>query len=125
MDNECKKLLAHQWKGQTQRQFIIVFKIIIPISVVHFSCELNQKRSQYPNWYCDYKLPEFNLTLNLFFAFHTLVKFSPTKPTAFSRLCKNLSCVQTSAVSQHNCFDPLSDLSPCHFNLYSTNTLLS
>ena len=31
-----RQLLAHQWKGQTQRQFIIVFKIIITISVVHF-----------------------------------------------------------------------------------------
>ena len=37
------KLLAHQWKGQTQRQFIIVIKIIITVSVVHFPNELNQK----------------------------------------------------------------------------------
>ena len=60
-----RQLLAHQWKGQTQRQFIIVNKIIT-ISVVHISNELNQNRSQYPNWSCNYKLPKFNLTLNLF-----------------------------------------------------------
>ena len=35
------KLLAHQWKGQTQRQFIIVIKITITVSVVHFPNELN------------------------------------------------------------------------------------
>ena len=38
-----RQLLAHQWNGQTQRQFIIVIKIIITISVVHFPNELNQK----------------------------------------------------------------------------------
>ena len=31
-----RQLLEHQWKGQTQRQFIIVIKIVIPISVVDF-----------------------------------------------------------------------------------------
>ena len=68
---KVRELLAHQWKGQTRRQFIIVIKIIITITVVHFPNELNQKnRSQYPNWSCNYKLP----------------KFSPTKPTTFSRL---------------------------------------
>ena len=29
-----RQLLAHHWKGKTQRQFIIVIKIIITISVV-------------------------------------------------------------------------------------------
>ena len=67
------ELLANQWKRQIQRQFIIVIKLIITISVVHFPNEITQKRSQNPNWYCDYKLPEFNLTLNLCFAFHTIL----------------------------------------------------
>ena len=40
---DVKKLLAHQWKGQTQRQFIIVIKIIITISADHFPNELNEK----------------------------------------------------------------------------------
>ena len=31
-----RQLLADQWKGQTQRQFLIVIKIIITISVVPF-----------------------------------------------------------------------------------------
>ena len=44
------------------RQFIIVIKIIITISVVHFPNELNQKRSQYLNWYCNYKLSNFSRT---------------------------------------------------------------
>ena len=38
-----RQLLAHQWNGPTQRQLIIVIKIIITISVVHFPNELNQK----------------------------------------------------------------------------------
>ena len=38
-----RQLLAHQWKGQTRRQFIIVIKIMITITVVHFPNELNQK----------------------------------------------------------------------------------
>ena len=54
------------------RQFIIVIRIIITISVVHFPNELNQNRSQYPNWSCDYKLPELSFTLNLLPAFHTI-----------------------------------------------------
>ena len=40
--------------------------------MVHFPNELNQNRSQYPNWSCNYKLLEFSLTFNLFFAFHTI-----------------------------------------------------
>ena len=54
------------------RQFIIEIRIIITISVVHFPNELNQNRSQYPNWSCDYKLPELSFTLNLLPAFHTI-----------------------------------------------------
>ena len=38
-----RQLLAHQWKRQTQRQFITEIKIIITISMVHFPNELNQK----------------------------------------------------------------------------------
>ena len=57
-----RQLFEHQWKRQTQRQFIIVIKIIIKKSVVHLPNELNQKRSQYPYWSCNYKPPEFSLT---------------------------------------------------------------
>ena len=38
-----RQLLAYQWKGQTRGQFIIVIKIMITITVVHFPNELNQK----------------------------------------------------------------------------------
>ena len=62
-----KKLLKHQWKGQTQRQFIIVIKIVITISADHFPNELNQKHSQYPNWSCNYNWScKFQSSLNLF-----------------------------------------------------------
>ena len=71
MDNECRKTCTSM-KKTISRQFIIVIKIIIIVSVVHFPNELNQKRSQYPNCSCHYKLPEFNLSLNLFPAFHTM-----------------------------------------------------
>ena len=39
---KVRELLAHHWKRQTQRQFTIVIKIIITLSVVHFPNELNQ-----------------------------------------------------------------------------------
>ena len=55
------------------RQFMKENKIIITTSVVHFPNELNQKRSQYPNWSCNYEFPKFSLTLNRFFAFHTIM----------------------------------------------------
>ena len=52
------------------RQFIIVIKIIIPIYVVYFPNELNQNAHSIPTG----------------LAITNLSKFSPTKPTTFSRL---------------------------------------
>ena len=90
MDNEDKRITCTSMEQTNSRQFIIVITIIIPISVVHFPNELNQNSSQYHNWSCNYKLPQFSLLS----AFHTkLLEFSPTKPTTISRLCQNLFCV--------------------------------
>ena len=90
MDNEGKRITCTSMEQTNSRQFIIVITIIIPISVVHFPNELNQNSSQYHNWSCKYKLPQFSLLS----AIHTkLLKFSPTKPTTISRLCQNLFCV--------------------------------
>ena len=73
MINKSMNITFTSMKSTNLWHFIIVNKIIITISVSHFPNELNQKRSQYPDWYCNYKLPEFSLTLNLFFAFHTIL----------------------------------------------------
>ena len=90
MDNEGKRITCTSLEQTNSRQFIIVITLIIPISVVHFPNELNQNNSQYHNWSCNYKLPQFSLLS----AFHIkLLKFSPTKPTTISRLCQNLFCV--------------------------------
>ena len=72
MDNVCKEITCTSMEKINSRQFIIVITIIIPISVVHLPNEINQNNSQYPNWWSNYKLPEFNLTLNLSPAFHTI-----------------------------------------------------
>ena len=84
MDNKGKKITCTSMEKTNSRQFLIVITIIITISVVHFPNELNQKRSQYPNWSCDYKLPEFSLNLNLFLAFHTIfLILVPLNPLLF------------------------------------------
>ena len=62
MDNKGKRITCTSMEKTNSRQFIIVITIIIPISMVDFPNELNQKRSQYPNWSCDYKLSELSLT---------------------------------------------------------------
>ena len=72
MDNKGKIITCTSMEKTNSRKFIIVIKITIPITVVHFPNELNQKRSHYLNWSCDYKLPEFSLNLNLLPAFHTI-----------------------------------------------------
>ena len=72
MDNVCKEITCTSMEKINSRQFTIVITIIIPISVVHFPNEINQNNSQYPNWCSNYKLPESNLTLNLFPVFHTI-----------------------------------------------------
>ena len=72
MDNKVKRVTCTSMEKTNSRQFIIVFKMIIPITVVHFPNEINQKRSQYLNWSCNYKHPEFSPTFNLFLAFHII-----------------------------------------------------
>ena len=123
MDNKGKRITCTSMEKTNSRQFIIVITILIHISVVHFPNELNQNSSHYPNWSCNYKLPQFSLLS----AFHTkLLKFSPTKPTTISRLCQNLFCVPLLRCLSKS-FGPSLSLSlcVCYFNLYSTKTLLS
>ena len=93
MDNKGKRTTCTSMEKTNSRQFIIVITKILPISVVHFPNELIQNNSQYPNWSCNYKFPEFTLTLNL-------LNLSPTISTTYCHLQKNLSCVQTSEFSQ-------------------------
>ena len=54
MDDKGKRITCTTMEKANSRQFIIVINIIIAITVVHFPNELNQKRSEYPNWSCDY-----------------------------------------------------------------------
>ena len=61
-DNKCKKITCTSMERTNLRQFIIVIKIVITVSVVHFQNELNQKRSQYPSWFFNYKISEFSPT---------------------------------------------------------------
>ena len=125
MDNKGKRITCTSMEKTNSRQFIILITIIIEISVVHLANELNQNSSQYPNWSCNYKLPQFSLLS----AFHTkLLKFSPTKPTTISRLCQNLFCVPLLLCLSKSFGPPFSlcvCLCVCYFNLYSTKTLLS
>ena len=122
---KVRELLAHHWKRQTQRQFTIVIKIIITLSVVHFPNELNQKRSQYYNWSCKYKLSELSLTLNLLSAFHTiccsLVPLNQPLSLACAKFSPVFKLLNSSKVLQGL---PLPKFL-CYFNLYSTNTFLS
>ena len=84
MDNKGKRITFKSIEKTNSRQFIIVTTIIIPISVVHFPNELHQNSSQNPNWSEITNFQSFS---------HYLLKFSPTKPTTFSRLCQNLFCI--------------------------------
>ena len=71
IDNNCKKITCISRERTVIRNFMKIIKIIkITVSVNQFPKELNQKLSQYPNWSRNYKLSDFNLTLNLFSAFH-------------------------------------------------------
>ena len=111
MDNKSKRNTCTAIEKTNSRQFIIVIKVILTISVVHFPNELNQNA---------HSIPTGLATTNL-------AKFSPTKPTTFSRFDQN----QTSEVlpkSPKSASLSLSlslSLFPCYFNLYYTKTLLS
>ena len=70
MDNNGKRITCTSKEKTNSRQFIIVIKIILPISVVHFPNELNQNAHSF--------LTGLAIT--------NLSKFSPTKLTTFSRL---------------------------------------
>ena len=70
MDNKGKRITCTSKEKTNSRQFIIVIKILLPISVVHFPNELNQNAH----------------SISTGLAITNLSKFSPTKPTTFSRL---------------------------------------
>ena len=70
MDNKVKRITCTSKEKTNSRQFIIVIKIILPISVLHFQNELNQNAHSIPTG----------------LAITNLSKFSPIKPTIFSRL---------------------------------------
>ena len=129
MDNKGKRITCTSVEKTNSRQFIIVITIIIQISVVQFPNELNQNSSQYPNWSCNYKLPQFSFLS----AFHTkLLKFDPTKPSTISRLCQNLFCVPLLLCLSKSFGRSLSPLSVClcvcvllQFLLYQNALILS
>ena len=70
MDNKGKRITCTSKEKTNSRQFIIVIKILLPISVVHFPNELNQNAH--------------SILTGL--AITNLSKSSPTKLTTFSRL---------------------------------------
>ena len=70
MDNKGKRITCTSMEKTNSRQFIIVIKVILTISVVHFPNELNQNAHSIPTGR----------------AIKNLSKFSPTKATTFSRL---------------------------------------
>ena len=107
MDNKVKRITCTSKEKTNSRQFIIVIKIILPISVLHFRNELNQSAHSIPTG----------------LAITNLSKFSPTKPSTFSRLIetKLLKFSQKLQIS----LSLSAKISLCHLNLYSTNTLLS
>ena len=70
MDIKGKRITCTSKEKTNSRQFIIVIKIILPISVLHFRNELNQNAHSIPTG----------------LAITNLSKFSPTKPATFSRL---------------------------------------
>ena len=107
MDNNGKRITCTSKEKTNSRQFIIVIKVILPISVVHFPNELNQNAH--------------SILTGL--AITNLSKFSPTKLTTFSRLIntkllkfsqklQNLSLSLSLSLSLYVCV--------CYFNLYST-----
>ena len=70
MDNDSKRIICTAMQKTNSRQFIIVIKVILTKSVVHFPNELNQNAHSIPTG----------------LAITNLSKFSPTKPTTFSHL---------------------------------------
>ena len=108
MDNKGKRITCTSIEKTNSRQFIIVIKLILPISLVHFPNELNQNAHSIPTG----------------IAITNLSKFSPTKPTTFSRLIET-KLLKFSQNLQSLLLSLSAKISLCHFNLYSTNMLLS
>ena len=122
---KVRKLLCSSIERTNLRQVLEVIKIII--KNIHGSLLPKGTKSKVlrvSQLALQLELSSFLSHFQSFLCFsHYLLNISPTKPNAFSRLSKNLSCVQTFE-SFHN--SPTSaKISMCHFNLYSTNTILS
>ena len=125
MDNKCKKIICTSMENANLRRFIKVNKIITKNNirgsrprgtklktrtVSQLVSQLQSSRVQWP-------------FQSLLCFSHYLLMFSPTKPTTFSRLCKNLSSFQTSEFTQISLKS--ANISLCHINIHSTDTLLS
>ena len=90
MHNKGKRITCTSMEKTNSRQFIIEINIIIAITVVHFPNELNQKRSQYPNCILQLQTSRVQSQSQSHPCFSNhLLKFSPTKPTAFSDLSQS------------------------------------
>ena len=102
MDNKGKRITCTSKEKTDSRQFIIVIKIILPISVVHFSNELNQNAH--------------SILTGL--AITNLSKFSPTKLTTFSRLI-NTKLLKFSQKLQNRSLSLSLSLSLCVTSIYT------
>ena len=96
MDNKGKRITCTSKEKTNSRQFIIVIKILLPISVVHFPNELNQNAH--------------SILTGL--AITNLSKSSPTKLTTFSRLI-NTKLLKFSQKLQNLSFSLSLSLSLC------------
>ena len=91
MDNKCKTITCTSMTMTNSRQYIIVITIIIiPISVVHFPNELNQKPLTVSQLVLQLQTSRAQSQSKSLPCFSNhLLKFSPTKPTAFSDLSQS------------------------------------
>ena len=89
MDNKSKRITCTAMEKTNSGQFITVIKLIIPISVLHFTNELNQNAHSNPTGLAITIFQSSVQSQTLPCLSHYILKFSPTKPTTFSRLCKN------------------------------------
>ena len=89
MDNECKTIACTSMEKTNSRQFIIVIKVILTISVVHFPNELNQNAHSIPTGLAITNLSKFSLSLNLFPAFQTISKSLVPLNQLLSLACAN------------------------------------
>ena len=104
MDNQCKVITCTSMERTNLRQFIIVIKknnnnknnmhVSLPkgtksttLTVSRLFLQLQTSRV-------------YSHSQPLLCFSHYLLKFSPTKPIAFSRLCGKVSCVKTSEFSR-------------------------